>query len=197
MSRQKAENEIFTLSDEAVQKRFWSRVRRTDDADSCWEWIGHIGTHGYGRLTVHYRELLAHRVAYVLANGAIPGDLFVLHKCDNPACCRPDHLSLGTPGDNSRDMAEKGRAATGLANGNYTKPWRRATGERHWSRTNPELVPKGESVYSSRLTEADVLDIRRRYDAGEANLASLAKQYGMSKQGIWLVAKRRNWKHLP
>lgn len=88
--------------------RFWSNVRRSD---GCWEWTGSKRGNGYGCLAVGGRQVGAHRVAWETQNGPIPEGLFVLHKCDNPPCVRPDHLFLGTAKDNAMDMARKGRAA--------------------------------------------------------------------------------------
>jgi HNH endonuclease len=82
---------------------FWDNVRKTDN---CWIWAGHIDSEGYGECS-HGKS--AHRVAYKLATGQDPGESFVLHKCDTPACVRPDHLFLGTHLDNVRDMDAKGR----------------------------------------------------------------------------------------
>ena len=67
---------------------------------------GHIGVQEPGQRQVHRR---AHRVAWELANGPIPEGLVVMHMCDNPACCNPEHMRLGTRADNARDRAAKGR----------------------------------------------------------------------------------------
>lgn len=95
--------------------RFWEKVHKTE---SCWLWtasvkdgfpygqIGHPGTRTPRR---------AHRVSWELHNGPIPAGLFVLHKCDNPRCVRPDHLFLGTQSDNLKDAYSKGRMVSPMA----------------------------------------------------------------------------------
>lgn len=84
-----------------------------DRGPGCWEWPGAQGN-GYGMILMPDGRLRgAHRVAWELANGPIPDGLFVLHHCDNRACVRPDHLFLGTQGDNVRDMYAKGRGHGG------------------------------------------------------------------------------------
>lgn len=60
---------------------------------------------------------MAHRVAYELINGPIPEGLMVRHKCDNPPCCNPSHLTTGTAKDNAQDAVSRHRASTGVRNG--------------------------------------------------------------------------------
>lgn len=93
--------------------RFWSHVDK-GGGDDCWVWLAHRIRHRtlglrYGVASIAKRGYLAHRVAWTIANGAIPAGLDVLHSCDNPGCVRPDHLFLGTHADNMRDMRTKGR----------------------------------------------------------------------------------------
>ena len=74
----------------------------------CREWEGRLDSWGYGRTYFRGGPFLAHRKAWIEANGEIPDGLMVLHHCDNPKCCEVSHLYLGTHADNMRDMNERG-----------------------------------------------------------------------------------------
>lgn len=87
---------------------FWDRVLI---GDGCWEWQGPLrNLNGYGAAHLDGKHMLAHRVAWILWGREIPADLFLLHRCDNRLCVRPDHLFLGTHLDNMRDAVAKGRS---------------------------------------------------------------------------------------
>lgn len=76
----------------------------------CWLWLGAYDRDGYGRLQVGPGSpKAAHRASWEAFNGTIPHGLYVLHRCDLPACVNPDHLWLGTHSDNMRDCSAKGR----------------------------------------------------------------------------------------
>jgi len=84
----------------------------------CFEWRGNLNNKGYGtkRMRKFGGLMLTHRLAYAWANGMwgsngpeIPEGMKVLHTCDNPACCNPEHLELGTQTDNMRDCSSKRR----------------------------------------------------------------------------------------
>lgn|SRR3990167_1487852 len=99
-------------------ERFWGK---TVKSEGCWEWAGGRNTTGYGVFHVKslpddyertgrtMTQLVAHRVAYYLTYGEIAPDKYVMHKCDNTRCVRPDHLMVGTAQDNVNDMIAKGR----------------------------------------------------------------------------------------
>jgi hypothetical protein len=92
-----------------VESRFWEKVKKSEDENGCWEWIGKIVPNGYGKVYKNCKEMLAHRLSYEITYGEVPEGLFVCHKCDNPPCVRPSHLFLGTNQDNMMDSMIKDR----------------------------------------------------------------------------------------
>lgn len=97
------------------EERFRQKIR-VDDDSGCHIWRGSRNVGGYGRLTRDGAILSAHRVAWELANGPIPDGKVVLHKCDNPLCVNPEHLSIGTQKENVLDAIAKGRHTTSRRN---------------------------------------------------------------------------------
>lgn len=90
-------------------KWLWDRVEMRGP-DDCWEWFGPKTNGGYGVTTKKGKSVLAHRAAWASRNGEIPPEMCVCHSCDNPPCCNPAHLWLGTKGDNNRDRHRKGHS---------------------------------------------------------------------------------------
>lgn len=132
---------------ELLAARFWSRVRITD---GCWEWTANHLPAGYGLVKAEGRSHLAHRVSWELAHGPIPAGMLVLHRCDNPACVRPDHLWLGTQKQNIADMLTKGRGLTPAQQATIKHP----SGADHWTHRHPELVPSGDNHWRKRNRQA-------------------------------------------
>jgi len=120
--------------------RFQRFIGVTGGPDHCWLWQGALnGKYGYIGLGGKDGSILAHRAAWIIANGAIPDGLFVLHRCDVPLCVNPAHLFLGTQFENIHDMMAKGRDAF--------------TGEKH---------------YGAKLTADLVREIRQSPDSAAA-----------------------------
>jgi hypothetical protein len=95
-----------------IDVRFWAKVNKTP---TCWLWTASTTRRGgYGQINWNGRMQRANRVSWQIAYGDIPQGLQILHKCDVPACVRPDHLFLGTHLDNMNDARQKGRMIDGL-----------------------------------------------------------------------------------
>lgn len=167
-----------------IAERFWEKVDIRPGENECWPWLAGLDDHGYGRFGMNGFDPPiwgAHRVSWFLTNGEIPEGIKVLHKCDNPPCVRPVHLFLGTMLDNQRDMALKGRAASG---------------DRHGLHLHPERISRGENRPLSKLTDDLVREIRIRYIPYVTPAKTLGEEYGVSEMCILRLVARKSWKHV-
>lgn len=146
--------------------RIWKKIEKKRSSE-CWPWKSSTNALGYGTVGVEKVSKLAHRVVWVLKFGEIPNGLCVLHHCDNPACCNPSHLFLGTRNDNNQDRHQKGRS-----NG-----------------------PRGENHASAKLNNNDVLQIRQLSHSGTSQRV-MARRFKVSRRTIKAVCSRRTWKHI-
>lgn len=156
-----------------IEQRFWRHVQR-GKPDECWEWQAWKNNKGYGMVgsgVPRPKLLLSHRVSWEIHNGPIPENLNVLHSCDNPACCNPNHLSLGTHTQNMADMYEKGRD-------NHAK---NARGEYHGN---------------AKLTAEKVREIRELGRQGMLQ-REIGKLYGIGQVHVGEILRRVSWKHVP
>ena len=160
-----------------LEERFWSNVRKDGpiqphcpELGPCWRYVGKRHWEGYGYIAEKQggkKYLLVHRVSWVIHNGPIPDGLFVLHKCDNGECSRPDHLFLGTQAENNRDRKKKGR------NGDI----------------------RGARGPNVKLTERQVLEIRSMR-ARSVTISTVAKHFNICISTVKRIMNGRIWSHL-
>lgn len=148
---------------------FYSKI--TKDASGCWLWNGVLDKKGYGRIFVNRKRYFAHRLSWIVHNGEIPQGMYILHKCDNPTCVNPDHLFIGTQKDNVDDCIEKGR-------------------RKHVAESLCRIY--GSKNGGARLTENDVIEIKKRLSVGEQQ-KRLAIEYGVGRATIWDIAHGKTW----
>lgn len=155
----------------SLHDRLWAKIDR-GEPDACWLWIAGNRVKGYGYITCggdsRNGKIRAHRAVWADVNGPIPDGMVVRHKCDNPGCCNPEHLILGTHADNVHDRCARGRS-------------------RH-------LV--GEANAASVLTEDQVRLIRSADLSKWGSQTALARQLGVSQPNVNAVLANKTWRHI-
>jgi hypothetical protein len=140
-----------------------------EDGKGCFIITSHK-TYGFGYSTIrrNHQVKSIHRLIYEECFGEIPKGLVIRHKCDVPACINPEHLEIGTRADNVRDMFERNRA--------------------------PERI--GSKNFNSKLTENDVIEIKKLLSKGELSQKEIAKKFGVAPGHISGINTGRKWGHL-
>lgn len=157
------------------EERFWASFIRSENTP-CWNWSKYISG-DYGRMRWRGEMTLAHRVSWMIHVGPIPDGLFVLHKCPgggNSRCVNPAHLAIGDYLENSHDMMKDGR---------------------HWSATQAWRPYVGEQAGAAVMTEAQVIEARRRIRAGEL-CQDVARDLGVNKGTLACAVRGQSWAYL-
>lgn len=150
-----------------LAERFWAKVDKRG-ADECWPWTASRNNTGYGMVGIRSgRYALSHRVAWELEHGAPAGELCVCHRCDNPPCCNPRHLFIGTISDNNADKMSKGR----------------------------HVSPRGEEHHRARLTQTDVVAIRQLSLSGVRS-SEIARKFAITRLHVNAIVRRSVWRHV-
>jgi hypothetical protein len=175
--------------------KFWSKVDRSDP-DGCWPWTGLVDKDGYGKVRNNGRDTRTHQFAYALTFGNLPDDLpCVCHRCNNPPCCRPDHLYADTNAGNIRYRNSLGRHPHGDTHWTRLHPERLPRGDAHPTRLHPETVTRGEKHPRATLTEALVLKIMEMSAKGDKP-KRIATTLGLNRSTVAHVIKGRVWRHV-
>lgn len=147
---------------------FYNKIVFTSET-TCWLWCGFVDDLGYG-IASCFGEHKAHRLAWKLFFGDIPKGLKVCHSCDVRNCVNPDHLKLGTQGDNVREMFARGRAE--------------------------RIGVKGEANHHSKLTEEQVRAMRTIRSETGISYKRLAKQFGVTAMTAYRAVHGQCWGHI-
>ncbi len=150
--------------------KFWSNIVRKA-GDECWQWTGSTDSKGYGKFYMKNGDkelyLIATRVVYFLVTSQDPEDLCILHSCDNPRCCNPAHLRLGTHQDNVVDMLDK------------------------------ERNKRGANDANAKLSDIDVYFMREMWISRLFTQRVIASKYEVSGSVVCHIVNGSRWKHVP
>lgn len=135
--------------------------------DECWPWMGQVKRNGYGSIKVFRREVSPSRLMLeIKLERPLDSQEIAKHSCDNPVCCNPDHLAVGSAWENMHDAIDRGRFA------------------------------RGEDHLLSKLTEEQVLRLRSRYAQEDISCRQLGLEEGVNVGTVASVVQGRAWKHV-
>lgn len=159
-----------------IKKRFDEKYI-PEPMSGCWLWTAYANQAGYGAIRFNKKTNLAHRISFLIFKGSFNKNFHVCHKCDTPSCVNPHHLFLGTDQTNRDDMMRK---------------------KRHWIHKRPEISKKWSGEKSSHhvLNEKQVLKIRKNHISGKLSPKDLSIKYGITREAIYMIVNRKNWKHI-
>ena len=144
------------------------------DENGCWNWrfrMARCKEPRAGTFSLNGHVMIAYRASYIIHVGPIPEGVLICHSCDNGLCVNPEHLWIGTVGDNNRDAIAKGRRLNTLQ--------------------------KGESHTFSKLTQEKVRYFRAEMkDAKWGTLSRLSRELDVDKSTLQDVLRGRTWKHV-
>lgn len=155
---------------------FESKFKKNDVG--CWIWYQ---DHLNFLFRYENKWLTAYRLSYRFFKGKIPEGLYVLHSCDIPTCVNPEHLRVGTNQDNMNDMTSRNR---------------QNKGDKHWTSLKPENILRGHDNANAKLTEEDVIEIRKLFETGMYGHTAISRMFGVLRPCIRDVVTRRTWKHI-
>jgi hypothetical protein len=169
-------NRKFRKNGQPIDKQAMMSCLKVNETTQCWEWQRAKKAAGYGQLVDHLgNPKIAHRVAWELFVGPVPEGMCVLHHCDNPPCCNPEHLFLGTYQDNRRDCVNK---------------------RRHWQAVHPELIPRGEDNPNASLTTDQVKSIKRMHTDDGLSQREIGRRTGVDYRSVHKIINGKTWRHV-
>jgi len=150
---------------------FWDRVDKSTPK-GCWPWMGRCNDDAYGEVRYNGEMDKAHRVAWILTHGPIPEGQQVLHYCDNPPCCNPNDLFLGTNHDNVLDRQAKGRSKNLFTSENHPATLR--AGEAHWcAKLSAANIVRIRELHASGLRQTHISTI---YNVHSATISRIVRR---------------------
>lgn len=151
-----------------LEERFWAKV---DTSSDCWLWTASTNRDGYGRFWDGIDMRLAHRVSWIIANGAVPDGLLLDHTCHTPACVNPSHLRFATHKQNHENLTGAYRNSRSGVRGVVwiarLGKWSaevRSNGERHYLGLFEDLAAADLAVSAARRrlfthSDMDILEV--------------------------------------
>jgi hypothetical protein len=118
----KFSEEIKQLFREREQKTIHDHIRESVfecPNTGCWWWGGTVDQKtGVGVYSLNHKSIRAHRGMYEhFKQVTLTSEQWLIRTCNNKLCVNPDHIFVGIPGDNVRNMVSKGKQLRGDKSG--------------------------------------------------------------------------------